>query len=436
MFLTIALITIVFVIYLSIRDWIRSSRITSSFIQKNIKAASQHISLGNWEEALERLTPLIESGKGGKEVLLLHIQVLRGTHCLKEALAEVLEAARRYPEELLFRMEEGLILSELDRPKEALEAFRVCTPIMRTESDFLALSSVLNRAGYSAQAFELLEPWIKSTQNGELFSLVGDIFFERKQFQQAVHYYLRALKQGYQTHHVTTQLAHAFRRLGNLAESEKIFRKLLEKNRADILATLGLGACMQERGHFQKALLIYQSSGAWEKKDPRLLKEAGLCALRSKKFSYAAFYFRDIIRQTEPDATLLAYYALALEYQNEWQEAEQVYLKLIQLFPSCPHGYRALAWMFGVGLSQTLSQDQGLNFAHIALKLKNDSVSWEILSACEARMGHFERAYQIQMTLSAQDSGAETRSRRQQALRNLRKQLPLDGQHVIRSLVA
>ena len=41
-------------------------------------------------------------------------------------------------------------------------------------------------------------------------------------------------------------------------------------------------------------------------------------------------------------------------------------LKLIRLFPNDYQGYRALAWMFGVGLSQTVSQTQGLNYAHIA----------------------------------------------------------------------
>lgn len=435
MFTVIALIIFAFVGYITIRDWIHIPRFSSNSIQKSIKAASQHVLLGNWQEAHELLSPLLEKGRRGKETTLLHIQVLRGTRCLKEALAEVTEAARRYPEELLFRMEEGLILLEMDQPTVALEAFKVCAPIMRGESDALTLATALNRAGHSIQAFELLEPWIKTTQNGELLALVGDTYYERKQFQDAIQYYFHAFELDHKTHQVFTQLGHAYRRLGNLGESEKIFRTLLEKNPADLIATLGLGACMQERGHFQKALLVYQSNGAWEKKDPRLMKEAGLCALRTKKYAYAEHYLFEVLQNT-PEASTFAYYTLALENQNKWQEAEQVYLRIIQLFPSYPHGYRALAWMFGVGLTRTLSQEQGISFACIALKLKNDPSSWEILSACEARVGNFERAYYIQMKLVTEGESREARIRRQRALRNLRNHHPLDGHHVTRSLVA
>ncbi len=436
MFIIIVLITFALVAYLTIRDRMKTPRISQHSIQKHLKAVSRYVSLGNWQEAKERLAPLIESGRGGKDALLLHIQVLRGTKSLTQALPEVLKAARAYPEELLFRMEEGLVLLEMNRPEEALKAFRVCAPIMRGESDAIVLATALCHSGYPTQAFELLEPWIENTQNGELISLIGDTFFETKQFNQAIDHYLRAIEMGVQTYRLFTQLGHAYRRFGNLSESEKVFRRLLERDPGDLSATLGLGACMQERGHFQKALLIYQSSGAWQTKAPALMKEAGICALKTKKFAYAECYFLEAIRKSEPEASLYVSYAFALENQEKWQEAEQTYLRLIHLFPSSPQGYRGLAWMFGIGLTRTLSQDQGISYAHVALKLKNDLVSWEILSAVEARVGHFEKAYEIQMMLASQDKEKEARSRRSQALRKLRNHCPLEGQHVARMLVA
>ncbi|HEY4831349.1 MAG TPA: hypothetical protein VIH61_02195, partial [Waddliaceae bacterium] len=171
-------------------------------------------------------------------------------------------------------------------------------------------------------------------------------------------------------------------------------------------------------------------------KDLRLLHQAGFAALRSKKYRAAETYFFEVMQQQEPDPQTLAYYGFSLENQKKWQEAEQTYLKLIQVFPAYPQGYRALAWMFGVGLSQTVSHEQGINYAHRALKLKNDTVSWEILSACAARTGAFDKAYQIQLTLAKQDADTQTRARRQQALRTLRKKMPLGNHHVLRSLVA
>lgn len=436
MFVTITLITLALVAYLTLRDWIFTPKLSQATVQKRLKSASQHVLLGNWVEARDEIDPLLESGQGGKECALIHVQVLRGTRAFEHALKKVSDAARQYPEELLFRMEEGLILLGMDRANEALAAFKVCAPIMRTESDALALGAALNRAGYHDQALDMLGPWLKTTENGELLALVGEIYYEKNQFHEAVAHAYHAFKAGHQTHKLFVQWAHAYRRLGNLAEAEKIFRRLLDKDATDITATLGLGACMQERGHHHKALLVYQSSGAWEHKDIRLLKEAGLCALHVKKYTYAEHYLRDVMQRCEPEAPTYASYALALEGQQKWQEAEQIYLRIIQLFPADPSGYRALAWMFGVGLTGTLSNEQGLNYAHVALNVKNDPVSWEILSACEARVGNFERAYQIQMTLSAQDNDPEARTRRQRALRILRKNHPLEGQHVTRSLVA
>ncbi len=436
MFIIIALITLAFVIYLTIRDRARTPRFSARSIRKTLKIVSRHILLEDWQEAHALLKPIISSRHSGKEAALLHIQVLRGTKNYEKAFTTVTESARRYPEELLFRMEEGLILLEMGRPKEALEAFKVCAPIMRGEGAALSTATALKQTGYQSEALDLLEPWIGQTQNGALLALVGDIYFEEKQLQQAIQFYLGAFELGHQTHLVTVQLGHAFRRLGNLSEAEKIFRRLLEKDASDVIATLGLGACIQERGHDLKALLTYQASGAWQKGDPRLLKEAGRCALRTKKYAHAELYFSKVLQQEKSDPLHYAYYALALENQHKWQEAEQVYLQLTLLFPAHPLGYRALAWMFGVGLSQTLSPQQGVSFAHVALNLSNDPISWEILSACEARTGNFERAYQIQLTLAAHDEPKEKRILRQQALRSLRNQHPLDGHHVTRSLVA
>lgn len=434
---TFIFVTIVsLVIFFTIRDWLNTARFSPYRLHRMIKTASQYALLENWQEADELLSTILEARHESKEIALLQTQVLRGTNRLNEAFEIVKKASRLYPEELQFRMEEGLILLQMDRPQEALSSFQVCAPIIRAESDVIALASALNRVGNPSQAFELLEPWMKFTHNGPLLALVGEIYFEKKEFHHAITYYEKAIGLGHDRHQVVTQLGTAYRRFGNLAEAERIFRALIEKDPFDIIATLGLGACIQERGHYTKALLIYQTSKVWERKNPHLLKEAGLCALRTGKNGYAESYFSEVMQQTLPEASLFAYYALALENQNKWQKAEQVYLNFIKLFPSHTQGYRALAWLFGVGLSCTISQEEGLSYAHIALKLKNDSTSWEILSACEARVGNFERAHAIQTTLASQDASKEERSRRQQVLRNLRKHHPLDNQHVARSLVA
>jgi tetratricopeptide (TPR) repeat protein len=434
-FISFALLTLIFVALIALRDWVYHARISTYTLQKSLKKISQAISLQDWDKAEKELAILLQNNKSNKETALLQVKVLRGTGKLQEALALIEAKSKDYQEELLFRLEQGLIFLELKKPKQALEAFKECLPILRSESDLLSYAFALHLAGCPKQCCEVLHPLLQSTRNAQVWTLAGDALHELKFFQEAIEAYNRAIKLGNASHHLCMQQGHAYRRLGNLAEAEKLFRKLLEKNPADAAAVLGIGACFQERGNYNKAFFMYQAALALEK-DIQLIQKAGYAALKCKKYRIAENYFKEILEQHQPEPLTLSYYGFCLENQRKWQEAEQTYLKLIQLFPSFPQGYRAAAWMFGVGLSQTISHEQGLNFAHRALKLKNDVVSWEILSAVCARNGNFEKAYQIQLALTKQDVDSQTKTRRQQALRKLRKKMPLDDHQVLRSQVA
>lgn len=376
MFITFACLTLGIITLITLRDWVHYARSSSRSIQKSLKRISQHISLKEWDQALKELTPLLENERGGKEALLFEIQVLRGTGRGEEGLAKIKEATLHYPEERLFRLEEGLILLQLGNPQEALAALQACVPILRGESDLLAYAEALLHSGKAQECLDVLKPHLEDAQSGRLAALAADALYELKNFQHAINWYHHALSTGCATHRVFNQLGHAYRRLGNLAEAEKIFRRLLDKDSSDIEAILGIGACLQERGHYTKAFLVYQTGLSWSR-DLRLLNKAAYTALRTKRYRQSEAYFCEIAQRQEADPQTLAYYGLSLESQKKWQEAEQTYLKIIELFPSCHHGYRALAWMFGVGLCQTVTQEQGLNFAHRALKLQNDPISWK-----------------------------------------------------------
>ncbi|NGX46536.1 MAG: hypothetical protein K940chlam2_01728, partial [Chlamydiae bacterium] len=245
--------------------------------------------------------------------------------------------------------------------------------------------------------------------------------------------YKKALAFTNHPHHILNQLAHAYLHMRKMDEAEKLFRQILGRDSSDCSATLGLGACMQKRNMPRKALLIYQSGKAWEKKDPHILHQAGICALRTQKYTLASQYFSQVMRIQGPSPQLLSYYGLSLECQRRWTEAEQNYFQFIELFPSESHGYRSLAWLFGVGLSSSLSLDQCYKYACVSLKMAPDPSSWEIMSACEARKGNFTRAHQILEYLLSSDKDGATRVRRQHAMRNLRKNLPLVNQHVLRN---
>ncbi len=425
MFIIFALLLLGLVLYLSLQHWLPQLLLSPHSIQTQLKKCSAHLSLHEWEEAKKELLPLLKKEKGGKETLLLHIQILRGTNHLEEALKEVSAASKKYPEELLFRLEEGKILVGLKRFQEALETFNVCAPILRTETDLIFYASAHLHSGHPHETLAILDPLLKITQNGEIYSLAADALAEKNLWQEALVLYKNALALGYQKHHIWIQIGHAQRYLGKREEAEKIFRTLLDKDSSDIEATLGLGATLQDRGSFHRALLTYQSVPAWNSQDTRLLKQAALCALHTKKYHFAEKYFKQVVETTPPTAEVYTLYGYSLECQEKWGEAEAHYLKMIHLFPQFPQGYLSLAWLYGAGVA-SFSSEQGLYFAHCSLKLKNSITAWEVLSACEARKGNFKKAYQIQESLSLSDEDRESRFFRQEALRSLRKNIPFD----------
>ncbi len=443
MFIAFASLILGIIILISLRDWAHYARRSNKSIQKSLKKASQRISLQDWEGASKELIPLLESSKGGKEAALCEIQLLKGQGMTEEALLKTHAAALTYPEELSFRLEEGVLLAELGLYQEAVEAFKASSSILRTEAEVIAFAEAALKTGNPHLCLDLLQPYLEPTgsgkaehtRSGKAMALAADAFYELKEFSHAIQGYLHALRAGHASHHTFLHLGHSYRRHGNLAEAEKIFRELNDKDPADIDAVLGIGSCLQERGQYTKAFLVYQTGLSWSR-DLRLLQKAAYAALRTKRYAQAESYFFEVTQRLKPDALTLAYYGLSLECQKKWSDAQQIYHKLVEFFPDSHHGYRALAWMFGVGMSQNLTPDQGLHFAQKALQLQNDSTSWEILSACIARTGEFEKAYQIQLSLAKQDRDHTTRNRRQQVLRTLRKKEPLQDQQVLRSLVA
>jgi tetratricopeptide (TPR) repeat protein len=437
MFLSIAGIVGAVMIYVTIRYWLRRAHLGSYRIKETLNEVRRHIALEEWDLASSKLIPLLENKQGGKKAELFHIQILRNQNCLKKALSKVQAASKIFPEELLFRLEEGKILLELNEAKEALETLNVCTPIFRFEGDFQAYGRALLETGYPEKCLEVIAPWLERNQAGQLYALAAKAHFALHAFNEAILWGEKAVKQKYRPHSMMILLGNAYRRNGNLTSAQHLFRSLVDKDSMDIAALMGLGECLQERKEFTKALLIYQSSKAWEHQDARLLYEAGICALKSGRYAQAHSYFAIVLeKQQVHTPKLLAYFGFCLEKQEKWSEAEYHYRTLLHLFPNDPQGYLALAWMFGVGKTTALEDEEGMLFAERALALHQSKMSLEILSACLSRVGEFERAYEIHRKLSVHDKESHERVRRAQVMRQLRKQTPLNTTLITHSLVA
>ncbi len=435
MFFAIVLIVLGFIAFLSFRDWAKYQRLTLKEKQRLLLLVSKLISLEEWQEAKKMLMPLIEKEIGGKEARLLYIQVLRGTKEHDKALQVARQASQNEPEELLYRVEEGKTHLERGDAEAALAALLVAGPILRKESELVDLATAYLRAGFANKSWEILEPLLKASPRGNTLALAGETLLEEKQYGLAIAYFTQACAIGWNTHQVQVGLGYATLYLGNFAEAERIFRKILEKDSSDVAATLGLGACMEERAHYHRALLIYQSGSAWLKKDPRLILQTGICALLAKKYNVAEECFKGMIDLGEASCELYFQHGFCLEMQQKWSFAEENYKEAVRLFPEDPRGYVALAWLFGVGLTQSLTAEEGLQVAYRALSLKPDALSYELLSAAKARVGDFDGATLLQEYLSTLDKEKGERIRRGHLLKALRKQLPLGEGHISRRLV-
>ena len=175
-----------------------------------------------------------------------------------------------------------------------------------------------------------------------------------------------------------------------------------------------MGACYEAKGQFDIALLVYTNGKASEEGDCRLLKHLGIAAVYAERYTEAIDSLRTALLRGDQSAKTLVFLGYCFERQDKWEEDEA----------------------HGVGRSRTLDQNAGLGMARCSLDLLPDAISWEVLSACEARAGNFEEAHQIQEHLSASEENQAELVRRREAMRTLRRNVPLDEHLVARTLVA
>lgn len=436
MFIAIVVLTIGLIAITALKDFLIYPYLFKHASQKQLQIISQLIALEQFEEAKLQLQPLLQKKRKCKKSALCFIRILRGTGEVEEALKKAQEAARLYPEELLFRLEEAIALLLLERTREALAAFNVCGPILRKERELYLLALTYYKLEHFEHCSRIIEPLLETSQDDELFILAGDAKVQQRQFGKAIALYIMAIDLKGHNHALTIKLADAYRRHGNLTHSETLYRQILEKEPSDVEATLGLAACMVERGLLQKAYLFFQNSKAWQKKDSQLYFQAALLAIKLKRYDEGHALLGHLLEKGTISLQTLIYSGYCLEKQQKWSQAEAIYLRLIEYYPEHPHGYRALSWMFGVGISSQLSPKEGLLMAHYALKLLPDVLSWEVLSACEARASNFVRAYEILESLVQEESDPSARQRLQRAMRLLRKNLPLNDNLILREKVA
>jgi tetratricopeptide (TPR) repeat protein len=416
--------------------WLRQAHPSKRSVDRLLANCSCLIATRHWEQALTIVRPLCRRQLGGVRARILCSQIYRATHQLHKALEMIELGLKEEPQHLGLLLEQGKILLQLKRPQKALDALGQCVPVLRSCEDHLDLATALFQTGHIDAAWSEIEPLLAKSQTGRAFALAGDILFANKQYSDALMYYFKAKHSGWDSHRIAARLGYAFLGTAQYDEAERRFLTILEKDPTDIASTLGMGACQEIYGNYKDALDIYQDDQVWALGNSLILRQAGYCAVHAGQYAFAELYLDAAIKKGSSCPKALAFLAYSRECQGKWEAAEETYFQLVKNFPDEAAGYRGLAWLFGIGHSHQLTTDSGIAMAEEAIARQPDASSWELLSACEARAGNFNRAHDIQERLSFQEGNGDQKQRRRQAMRALRKGQPLNATLVYHHMVA
>ena len=419
-----------------LREWFIKKRPTPSKIKQLQQEASQSIALGEWKVAKKKLNPLIEKRLGYPETLLIYLQLLHSLKLYDKAITLIEEEQELFSKELKLYQLKGKILLDLELPNAALEAFQHCLHLLKSGENQLIYLKALIYSGETEKAWKIIEPLLEENPELPLQVLAGDCQYKEKNYMQAILYYTEAQESGLEDPKALYKLADSLNQLEQYSKAETIFLNLLDKEPSNIDVILSLGFCYEAQNLYQKALNLYQKESSWNLGNPQIIRQSGLCAIYLKEYRYAEHYFQEVLKRGQVSAQNLAFLGYALECQYRWHDAELIYKHMIKEFPTNVSGYRALAWLYGVGLSKNISAELGLELAQRALELQSDPTTWEILSACEARAGNFSKAHTIQEQLSSETKDIHLRRQRRQNMRSLRKKIPLNETQIHRALVA
>ncbi|MBT3394483.1 MAG: tetratricopeptide repeat protein [Waddliaceae bacterium] len=420
----------------SLRFWLLYRHRASHAISDALENAERLVALRDWDAADAVLSPLVAVEKGGFKTSLFYSQVLRGTKQWEKALSFLDKALINHPSHPSLLQERARVLMESGNYDEALKALNSRAPLLRNEDDFFDLASALFHNDKPFEAWDVLKNITETSRNGRLLALAGDCHFSWRGYDKALVLYLRSQECGWSNHHVLYRIGFCHKSLRHWDDAERCFSEIVRLDDSATDAVLGLGECFEAKGFFNKALILYRSVEAWNLGDANILHQAGICSVMTQQYDHGRLYLQAALKKGVRSPQLLAFLGYCLEQHRLWEDAEGVYLKLADAFPRHVSGYLSLAWLYGVGLSSSLSDDDGLAMAHQAVMLNSSPLSWEILSACEARAGNFTKAHHIQECLSSYAQDKDTRRRRQQAMRILRKKLPLTEDHISKVLVA
>lgn len=375
----------------------------------------------NYFEAQTLLTPLLKKKNAKKEAFIYQIQIYHGTGKLEEAYEMSLKFQKKWKLKT-FQLQEAISLLLLDRNEEAATTFMTCQDILEKESEKFYFATALYRIERFNEALSILRPYQYITKEPKLAALVASCMIKLEKYDEVVGY-LTSMLQEQENFLLQTQLAEAYLYLEEIPVAIVLFEKLYQSNSSTLLVLLGFATCLEKIGEYKKAISLLQSSQFWETQEPSVLNQAIYPLLYLHKYSEAEVLLKNMLSQKPGEIALLAELGLCLEKQDKFQEAEDIYLQILEKEPNNLPSMQFLVWLRTQSLSQKISIEKALEMAHKMVHISPQIAHWELLSLCEALAGNFQFAIKILLSLLQQDQNVGSRVRRQRIIRQLKQQL-------------
>jgi tetratricopeptide (TPR) repeat protein len=217
-----------------------------------------------------------------------------------------------------------------------------------------------------------------------LTEMIGYVFFSEKKYDKAIEYFEQALdsveKANPGTANPTLYYNYAIARqmAGQIPETAALLGKAMDKNPAYLDAYLQFAFRQQNDAGIQQSIEVLEALGHTRQDEPGVYVYLGILNsyLKTFKASIAAFEKAEALVEDSPqkdevlDASFYFWYAAACEREGQFEKAEKLFGKCLELDPKHAEAYNYLAYMWA---EKGIKLNEAFKYVGKALKLNPKS---------------------------------------------------------------
>ena len=281
----------------------------------------------------------------------------------------------------------GELYSEMGDKTNALLNFSLAATHAFTDpAPFLQKAILQIKDNPEAAIQSLTEGLERLPGDPRLTELLGYVFFSQKKYDKAIEYFAQALESfkkkdpGSIDSALYYNYAIARQRVGQIHEAAALLNKVLEKTPEYLDAYLQYAFRPQEDDDIdiRRSIAVLEAVGRMRPDEPNIHVYLGILnsCLKSFKTAIVAFEKAESLVEDSPrrneilNASFYFWDAAACEREGQFEKAEKLFMKCLEIDPQHAEAYNYLAYMWA---EKGVKLNQALDFIRKALKLSPKS---------------------------------------------------------------